>query len=208
MAAACANEIGLGNPGMPQARPMVCTSYPSVEDDLGPDQFRSLVAFVDTMPRPIEAAPSDPDQRGRAEHGRQLFRQIGCADCHIPDMGGVEGVYSDFLLHRMDDPAQGSGSYADTPPVPLPEDHPRPEEWKTPPLWGVADSAPYLHDGSCPTLEKAVLKHHGDAENVRVAYEHLNSVDRAAIIGFLKTLRAPADAMPAPPRSSRKDGLR
>ena len=62
----------------------------------------------------------------------------------------------------------------------------------------MADSAPYLHDGSCATLEQAVLKHHGDAENVRAAYEHLNSVDRAAIISFLKTLQAPDDAIPAP----------
>ena len=198
VAAACANEIGLGNPGMPQARPLVCPNYPSVENDLGPNQFRALVAFVDTLPRPIESPPSDPDERGSAERGQFLFRQIGCADCHIPDMGGVEGVYSDFLLHRLDDRTKSQGGYAETPPVPLPEDHPLPDEWRTPPLWGVADSAPYFHDGGCPTLEKAVLKHHGDAENVTVAYQRLGSADRAAIIAFLKTLRAPADALPAP----------
>ena len=84
-------------------------------------------------------------------------------------MGGVEGVYSDFLLHRLNDRTKNQGGYAETPPVPLPEDHPLPDEWKTPPLWGVADSAPYFHDGDCPTLESAVLKHHGDAENVAVA---------------------------------------
>jgi cytochrome c peroxidase len=98
----------------------------------------------------------------------------------------------------MDDPAKSRGSYADAIPVPLPEDHPQPAEWKTPPLWGVADSAPYFHDGSCSTLEKAVLKHEGDAETVRLAYQHLGSDDRDAIIAFLKTLRAPADAFPAP----------
>jgi CxxC motif-containing protein (DUF1111 family) len=198
VAAACANEIGLGNPGMPQARPLVCLDYPSVENDLGPNQLHALVAFVDTLPRPIESPPSDPGERGRAEHGQFLFRQIGCADCHIPDMGGVEGVYSDFLLHRLNDRAKSQGGYAETPPVPLPEDHPLPDEWRTPPLWGVADSAPYFHDGGCATLENAVLKHHGDAENVAVAFNRLGSADRAAIIAFLKTLRAPADALPAP----------
>jgi CxxC motif-containing protein (DUF1111 family) len=204
VAAACANEIGLGNPGMPQARPMGCLSYPNVEDDLTQAQFRALVAFVDTLPRPTEAIPIDQDQRERAERGRQLFRQIGCADCHIPDVGGVEGVYSDFLLHRMDDRTRNKGGYADTPPVPLPEDHPLPDEWKTPPLWGVADSAPYLHDGSCSTLEEAILKHHGDGENVRAAYQRLGSGDPAAIIAFLKTLRAPSDALPAPAPSVAK----
>jgi hypothetical protein len=47
-------------------------------------------------------------------------------------------------------------------------------------------------------LEKAVLKHHGDAETITVAYQRLGSADQAAIIAFLKTLRAPADALPAP----------
>jgi CxxC motif-containing protein (DUF1111 family) len=153
---------------------------------------------VDTLPRPIESPPSDPNERVCAERGQFLFRQIACADCHIPDMGGVEGVYSDFLLHRLDDRTQSRGGYAETPPVPLPEDHPLPDEWRTPPLWGVADSAPYFHDGGCSTLEEAVLKHHGDAENVTVAYQRLGPADRAAILAFLKTLRAPANALPAP----------
>jgi CxxC motif-containing protein (DUF1111 family) len=204
VAAACANEIGLGNPGMSQARPLSCADYPQVENDLGPGQFRSLVSFVDTLPRPKEVAPSDPGERGIAGRGRELFREIGCADCHTPDLGGVEGVYSDFLLHRMDDRTRSAGGYAETPPVPLPEDHPLPDEWKTPPLWGVADSAPYFHDGGSPTLEKAVLRHHGDAESVRVAYQELGAGDQAAIIAFLRTLRAPIDALPAPHPSSAK----
>jgi CxxC motif-containing protein (DUF1111 family) len=207
VAAACANEIGLGNPGMPQARPMVHLNYPAVENDLSPSQFRSLVAFVDTLPRPIEAIPGDPAQRLRAEHGQQLFRQIGCADCHTPEVGGVEGVYSDFLLHRLDDRSKGGGGYAEAPAVPLPEDYPLPEEWKTPPLWGVADSAPYFHNGGCQTLEQAVLRHHGDAENVRVAYSRLDAGDQASIIAFLKTLRAPADAQPEPLQAVAKGRL-
>ena len=39
------------------------------------------------------------------ERGEELFQGIGCARCHTPDMGGVAGVYSDFLLHRLDDPS-------------------------------------------------------------------------------------------------------
>jgi CxxC motif-containing protein (DUF1111 family) len=198
VAAACANEIGLGNPQMAQARPMVCSSYPTVENDLTPVQFRSLVAFVDTMPRPIEAIPADAGERARADRGRQLFREVGCADCHTPEIDGVAGVYSDFLLHQLDIQGTANKGYGELPPVPLPEDHPLPEEWKTPPLWGVADSAPYLHDGSCGTLEQAIQKHHGDADNVRVAFNRLTTDDRTAIIAFLKTLRAPTEVPPAP----------
>jgi cytochrome c peroxidase len=95
------------------------------------------------------------------------------------------------------DDRKGQGGYAERPPVPLPTDHPLPDEWRTPPLWGVADSAPYFHDGGSPTLETAVLRHHGDAESVTGAFQRLGPADRAAIIAFLKTLRAPADALSA-----------
>ena len=59
----------------------------------------------------------------------------------------------------------GGGSYGE-PPLPLPDDSddgPAPSEWRTPPLWGVADSAPYMHDGRAPTLADAVKLHGGQA---------------------------------------------
>jgi CxxC motif-containing protein (DUF1111 family) len=198
VAAACANEVGLGNPRMEQAKPMVRWRYPAVERDLGPDQFRALVSFVDTLPRPIETTPDDSDRAGRASRGKTIFREVGCAGCHIPDMGGVAGIYSDFLLHRIDDRTNQGSGYRETPPTPLPHEFPLPEEWKTPPLWGVADSAPYFHDGGSPTLEAAILRHHGDAEVVTLAFKALSTDDRAAVIAFLNTLRAPADAEPVP----------
>ena len=202
VAAACANEIGLGNPGMEQARPMVKGGYPDSPPDLDARQFRSLVAFVDTLPRPEEVAPESPGLKVASDRGKALFRGVGCAACHTPDMAGVEGIYSDFLLHRLDDRSQagGSGSYgsSSTPEVPLPTEHPTPDEWKTPPLWGVADSAPYFHDGGSPTLEAAILRHHGDAQPVTLAFKALPPDDRAAVVAFLRTLKAPADARPAP----------
>ena len=112
VAAACANEIGLGNPVMPQARSMACGSEPATTNDLDPERFGALVAFVGTIPRPIEVVPDDARQREQAVRGRRLFDSIGCAVCHIPDMGGVRGVYSDFLLHRMGDPDASAGDYA------------------------------------------------------------------------------------------------
>ncbi len=59
VAAACANEIGLGNPKMTQAVP-IGHNYPDVPADLDREQFRDLVAFVDTLARPVEIAPKDP----------------------------------------------------------------------------------------------------------------------------------------------------
>ena len=169
--------------------------------DLDSEQFRSLVAFVDTLPRPVESVPSDQKQQRQVEEGKALFSEVGCAACHTPDMSGVSGVYSDFLLHRLDDRKNGGSGYGvrETVAIPLPEDYPLPEEWKTPPLWGVADSAPYFHDGGSPTLEAAISRHHGNAETVQEAYRKLPGSDRAAIIAFLKTLKAPPNAEPTTP---------
>src|SRR5262249_13962493 len=135
VAAACANEIGLGNPRMEQAKPMVRSPYPPVEPDLDPKQFRALVAFVDTLPRPEAGRPASPALQARLDRGEAVFAEVGCASCHTPEMGGVEGIYSDFLLHRLDDRSKGGRGYSsvEVPPVPLPEEHPLPEEWKTPP---------------------------------------------------------------------------
>ncbi len=192
VAAACANEIGLGNPRRNQAKPLGFKTYPQVAPDLDSRQFNALVAFVDTLPRPTERTPDSPSLAHRAEAGKALFNSIGCAVCHTPNMGGVEGVYSDFLLHRLDDRSKAiSSSYTlDAPEVPLPAEYPKPEEWKTPALWGVADSAPYFHDGSINTLEQAILHHKGDAEDVTKEYSSLSQNDRDALIVFLKTLRA------------------
>ena len=201
VAAACANELGLGNPMMDQAKPWTRGTHTKGKADLDSTQFRSLVGFCDTLPRPVESLPDDPVGRARAERGKVLFGQIGCATCHTPDLGGVAGIYSDFLLHRVLDTGRVGGGYSEVPPIPLPDEYPQPDEWKTPPLWGVADSAPYFHDGATSTLEGAIRRHRGDADGVTRSFEALDNGDRAAIIGFLKTLKAPAEASPAESQS-------
>jgi CxxC motif-containing protein (DUF1111 family) len=197
VAAACANEIGLGNPVMDQAKP-IGHEYPSVPADLDRNQFRHLVAFVDTLARPVNIEPVDPAEASLASEGKALFGKVGCASCHTPDIGGLEMVYSDFLLHRLDDRTNGGDGYStrETPQVPLPEAFPLPEEWKTPPLWGVADSAPYFHDGNAMTLDAAIGRHHGDAETVLATYKRLQPSEQQAVVSFLKTLKAPLDAKP------------
>ncbi len=46
------------------------------------------------------------------------------------------------------------------------------QEWRTPPLWGVRDSAPYMHDGRADTLEQAIAFHGGEAEPLGQAVFH------------------------------------
>ena len=79
---------------------------------------------------------------------------------------------------------------------PRPDDGAEPNEWKTPALWGVADSAPYWHDGSAATLKDAILRHRGMGKSVTERFKALSATDQAAVIAFLNTLKAPPDAYP------------
>lgn len=198
VAAACANELGLGTPDSEQARPLSAPGH-TAEPDLDAKQFRSLVAFVKTLPKPVEVDGGDA-----AARGKELFGAVGCAVCHVPNMGGVKGVYSDFLLYTLDDPSPSGGAggdYGDGPPPQLnlparPDGDPKPGEWKTPALWGVADSSPYLHDGSARTLRDAITAHRGDANAVTARYKALPPQDQEAVLAFLGTLKAPPEAHP------------
>jgi len=204
VAAACANELGLGTPTVEQAKPLAAPGSSS-PPDLDKKQFRALMAFVKTLPRPVEATPEQPADQDTVAHGKAVFGTIGCAVCHVPDLGGVKGVYSDFLLYTLEEVPPpgggggGGGGYGPEPPPQLqlpsrPDSEPKPAEWKTAALWGVADSAPYMHDGSAPTLQAAIQKHRGDARVVSEKFKALPPHSQAAVIAFLNTLKAPPDA--------------
>jgi CxxC motif-containing protein (DUF1111 family) len=67
----------------------------------------------------------------------------------------------------------------------------------TRPLWGLAFTAPYLHDGRAPTLDDAIRLHGGEAAASRDAYLGLPVDDRAALQVFLLSLtREPKLAIP------------
>ena len=191
VATACAVEVGLTNPLRAQDVPRENRPNQEAALDLDRDQFKSLVVFCKTLPQPRQILPQDPAEKSRAIQGEQLFASIGCAHCHTPDIGDVQGVYSDFLLHRLSSAEDG-----DYEPIPLEIPRqvaaPGPHEWKTPPLWGVADSGPWMHDGSASTLEAAIHAHGGSAKRIRESYRNLKQDEQQAIIAFLKTLKAPA----------------
>ncbi len=67
------------------------------------------------------------------------------------------------------------------------------QEWRTAPLWGVKDSAPYMHDGRAATLLEAVSVHEGEATGTRDRFLNLAHSDRSAIIKFMETLVAPTN---------------
>lgn len=197
VASACAMELGLSNEARTQPTPLG-KQPPSAlpAPDMSMEQIASLTAFVATLPRPTTGLGPRVNAALR-DRGEAVFHEIGCAACHTPDIGGVAGVYSDFCLHRVDVPEGGSGngSYGDDfPEVPPDDSLPLPDEWKTPPLWGVADTAPYFHDGGSPTLHDAIVRHRGSANGVRKMYQNLLEHDRKALLAFLESLVSPPPA--------------
>ncbi len=196
VATACAVELGLSNPVRRQDEPHAHAEDTDAAYDIDHRRLRALVAFVRSLPRPEQILPTSPNERAIVEQGERIFASVGCADCHTPDLGGVEGLYSDLLLHSLIDPDESVPPYYGPVPLPPPPYVAELKEWKTPPLWGVADSAPYMHDGSAATLEAAVQQHGGNARHVRARFNNLSQDDRQRVFAFLKTLRAPQSALP------------
>jgi CxxC motif-containing protein (DUF1111 family) len=191
VATACAVELGLTNPKKSQIAPGKFREDSSAALDMTARQLDELVTYVAALPRPVEILPDDPHKRELAIRGKTVFALVGCADCHTPDLGDVTGIYSDFRLYEIEPERHSPGYSVVSTPVDLPHDHPRPGEWKTPPLWGVADSAPYFHDGASATLDHAIHRHGGSAKQSLKKFKKLPAPDREALLAFLGTLRAP-----------------
>ncbi len=58
----------------------------------------------------------------------------------------------------------------------------------TRPLWGLAETAPYLHDGRAPTVDDAIRLHGGEASEARDAYVALSDDERADLRIFLLSM--------------------
>jgi len=174
-------EMGISNDIFPIARseqPGCNVAYepfdiPRTEDELYNNplkimpawlMFTEFMRFVDA-PQPAPLTPS-------AQHGRDLFTDVGCALCHTPsfqtrgtanpinpcDEIGPHSValrnrsvnlFSDLLVHHMgatlaDNVVQGGAG---------------PDEFRTTPLWGVGQRLFFLHDGRTNDLMTAILDH-------------------------------------------------
>ena len=194
---ACSSELGLEVPGFARATPPWKKEYKAPGLDLTSDQCDALTRFVASLPKPQIRQPDSPHQADEIENGRKLFASIGCAVCHRPKLGDVDGIYSDLLLHDMGPRLSDSGSYTVLEPQTASGDkskQPRAAnelEWRTPPLWGLRDSAPYLHDGRAATVADAVALHGGKGMAAARAYERLSEKERGQVELFLQTLVAP-----------------
>ena len=185
-----------------------------VTDEAMIGEVSALAIFNTNLEPPVRAKGS-----ALAERGQRLFGRIGCVDCHsnhstnsvmltysFPEVeadptanvyfasnlarkpaafapglrGGISvPMFSDLKRHDM-----GPG-LAETTGSPLDS------FFVTARLWGVADTAPYLHDGRATTLTAAILAHGGDAQTQRDTFDALSGRDKNAVLSFLRTLTTP-----------------
>ncbi|MAB79172.1 MAG: hypothetical protein CMJ89_07435 [Planctomycetes bacterium] len=177
----------------------------------------TLHVFDVTNPAPVQ----DP-MNAQAQVGFALFQGIGCADCHIPSITTNSrrvplahpeiatdpdaNVYVRLnLMNHGFDPVMGAGVA-----VPMFADLKRHkmgarlaetfefgeianDEFTTGRLWGIADTAPYLHDGRATTLIEAIDFHGGEAQGVRDNFFLMTIPDQQALLAFLATLRTPTN---------------
>ncbi len=160
---------------------------PEATDDI----LDAMVFYGQTL-----AVPGRRDVRNpEVLRGRALFRDAGCADCHVPSFTTGEHPiaalsnqriwpYTDLLLHDMgEDLADHRPDYEATG-----------TEWRTPPLWGIGlletvnQHQFLLHDGRARGFAEAILWHGGEAETARVAFRAMSADDRAALLRFLGSL--------------------
>ena len=86
-------------------------------------------------------------------------------------------LYSDLLLHDMGTLGDGIAQAAAGA-----------NEFRTPPLWGLSASAPYLHDGRAATVDAAIRAHTGEGTTAQQHYVALTATQRAQLLEFLSSL--------------------
>ncbi|TXG98143.1 MAG: hypothetical protein E6R08_05290 [Nevskiaceae bacterium] len=90
-------------------------------------------------------------------------------------------LFSDLRRHDM-------GSELSDPPPKTAKPSIAPSYFLTRPLWGLADSAPYLHDGRAVTVADAIKFHGGEAAESRRKYLALPVETQRALQVFLMSL--------------------
>ncbi|MEQ1568221.1 MAG: di-heme oxidoredictase family protein [Myxococcota bacterium] len=150
------------------------------DDDLVPDpelsttEIDDLAFFIENLAPPMPVA----DVAG----GPELFSAVGCDSCHLPEIpGSGEGfpalAYTDLLLH----------SVAPLGAVGIDDGLAVGTLFRTPPLWGMATTAPYMHDGTALTIREAIARHEGEAAAIRAAFDALPVADQDLLLEFVET---------------------
>ena len=113
-------------------------------------------------------------------------------------------LFSDLQTHAMgtclSDPTEWEGHMLPAQGTDVAGINTVPDQFLTRPLWGVADTGPWLHDGRARTLLEAILLHGNSqtplctgssAEPVIAVFRSLSAQEQQDVVAFLLTLRLP-----------------
>ncbi|MFT3733357.1 MAG: di-heme oxidoredictase family protein [Hyphomicrobium sp.] len=185
VAHAFAFDIGMSSQAFPlpygdcTARETECLSMPNGESPLfqGRELSAAMVGVVASYLKTLKPRP--------ATEASALFQATGCAACHAPTLTTRDGrnipAFTDLLLHDMG-PSLDDG---------VGEPGVKSFEWRTAPLINhglPVEKRRYLHDGSAATVEEAVAKHCGEAEDSRVRFEALTGDDKKRLVDYVNGL--------------------
>jgi len=167
------------------------TSF-DVDPEITNQTALDVVFYLQTLKAPVQRDQNNADVIG----GRQVFLNISCAKCHVPQLEtGFSPInalsnktfspYTDLLLHDMG-PGLNDGYTEGTA---------LPAEWRTPALWGLglsknSQGGQYflMHDGRATSIEQAILMHGGEAEQSKNNFQQLTATDKAKLMKFLESL--------------------
>jgi hypothetical protein len=100
--------------------------------------------------------------------------------------GGIDiPLFSDLKRHDMGAALSESLSFAS------PEQN---RHYITPRLWGIADTAPYMHDGRAFTMVDAINMHNepdSEAQSAAQNFDELNDTQKNQVLSFLLSLQTP-----------------
>ena len=202
---AAADEIGLEVPGRHQAADPRLPGLAATGLDMDESDCDALVEYVRSLLAPVTIEPADEKDAAQWKAGETTFKSIGCTTCHMPKLGDVEGIFSDLLLHDMGPQLADTDAYnvfvsEPTQPEGLQvagrartdSGSPSVREWRTPPLWGIRDSGPYLHDGRAATIAEAIRLHAGQGAAAARRYSELSPRRKQQLEAFLSSLATPS----------------
>src|SRR5262249_3006814 len=78
---ACAVEVGLEVPGHAQSASPQAPRYKPPGLDLTGEECAALVAYVRSLPRPLERSASGVEEAKILAAGKDAFGRVGCAGC-------------------------------------------------------------------------------------------------------------------------------
>ena len=180
--------------------PPVPNNVTDTEVTTTPDGLSAIekFAFFQRFLAPPTPSHDTPGGWDSIRRGRYLFVGIGCALCHTPTLTTGDStvaalshqrvhLFSDLLLHNM-----GPG-LADN----ILQGQAQGDEFRTAPLWGLAQRIFFLHDGRTDDLLVAIQAHKsaGNAEFRRSEanavinnFNNLNENQKQDVLNFLRSL--------------------